>query len=145
MFTRMNAARLSGGLEGLAVSERAYQQALAYAHERTQGRAGGAAPGTSSPIFDHPDVRRMLLLMATGIDAMRLLLYSTAAATDIAHHHADVVVRSAAALRADLLTPLAQAWSTDEGVVPTSLAVQVHGGMGFVEARIDSAAGGENG
>src|SRR3546814_2992303 len=71
MFTMMNAARLSVGLEGLAVSERAYQQALAYAHERTQGRAGGAAPGASSPIFDHPDVRRMLLLMASGIDAMR--------------------------------------------------------------------------
>lgn len=133
MFTMMNAARLSVGLEGLAVSERAYQQALGYARERTQGRAAGAAPGENSPIIDHPDVRRMLLLMASGIDAMRLLLYSTAAATDVARHHPDPERREAAAARVDLLTPLAKAWSTDEGVRLTSLAIQVHGGMGYVE------------
>ena len=133
MFTMMNMARLSVGLEGLAVSQRAYQQALAYAKERTQGRAAGAARGVVSPIIEHPDVRRMLLLMASGIDAMRLLLYSTAAATDAARHHPDPQLREMAAARADLLTPLAKAWSTDEGVRLTSLAVQVHGGMGFVE------------
>jgi alkylation response protein AidB-like acyl-CoA dehydrogenase len=133
MFTMMNAARLSVGLEGLGVSERAYQQALAYARERTQGRAPGAAPGVASPIIDHPDVRRMLLLMASGVDAMRLLLYSTASATDTARHHPEPQTRAAAQERVDLLTPLAKAWPTDEGVRLTSLAVQVHGGMGYVE------------
>src|SRR3546814_15862203 len=104
MFTMMNAARLSVGLEGLAVSERAYQQALAYAHERTQGRAGGAAPGASSPIFDHPDDRWMLLLMASGIAAMLLLIFRTSAAPDRTHQHTDVLLRSAAPLRAAPLT-----------------------------------------
>ena len=133
MFTMMNAARLSVGLEGLAVAERAYQQALAYARERTQGQAPGAERGVASPIIEHPDVRRMLLLMASGIDAMRLLLYTTAAATDTARHHPDPEVRQASQARVDLLTPLAKAWCTDEGVRLTSLAVQVHGGMGYIE------------
>jgi alkylation response protein AidB-like acyl-CoA dehydrogenase len=133
MFTMMNAARLSVGLEGLALSERAYQQALAYARERRQGRVATTPAGESAPIIEHPDVRRMLLLMASGIDAMRLLLYTTAAATDAARHHPDADRRAAAQARVDLLTPLAKAWSTDEGVRLTSLAVQVHGGMGFVE------------
>ena len=164
MFLMMNTARLSIGLEGLAVSERAYQQALAYARERRQGQApspalpgsagspappgsagsaGSAASAVSSasaeagdgpsPIIDHPDVRRMLLVMASGIDAMRVLLYTTAAATDTARHHPDPAVRSAAAARADLLTPLAKAWPTDEGVRLTSVAIQVHGGVGYVE------------
>ena len=131
MFTMMNAARLSIGLQGLSVSERAYQQALAFARERVQGRAPGAAAG--STIIEHPDVARMLLTMASGIDAMRLILYSTAAATDLARAHTEPDRRAAAQARADLLTPIAKAWSTDEGVRLTSLAIQVHGGMGYVE------------
>jgi len=134
MFTAMNAARLAVGLQGLSVGERAYQQALAYATERTQGRAAGSDPGAGpAPIIDHPDVRRMLLLMASGIDAMRLLLYTTAAATDAARSHPDEHVREAAAARVDLLTPIAKAWATDEGVRITSLALQIHGGSGFIE------------
>ncbi|MET0726732.1 MAG: acyl-CoA dehydrogenase [Acidimicrobiales bacterium] len=133
MFTMMNASRLCVGLEGLAVSERAYQQALAYARERRQGRVASTPPGEMAPIIEHPDVRRMLLLMASGIDAMRLLLYSTAAATDAARHHPDASVRASAQARVDLLTPLAKAWPTDEGVRLSSLAVQVHGGAGFIE------------
>ncbi len=133
MFTMMNTARLSVGVQGLAVSERAYQQSLAYAHERRQGRTATTPCGDSAPIVEHPDVRRMLLLMASGIDAMRLLLYCTAAATDIARHHPDEAARRRAQLRVDLLTPLAKAWSTDEGVRLTSLAIQVHGGVGYVE------------
>jgi alkylation response protein AidB-like acyl-CoA dehydrogenase len=133
MFTMMNAARLSVGLEGLGVSERAYQQSLSYARDRTQGQSPGAAPGVSSPIVDHPAVRRMLLMMASGIEAMRALLYATAAATDAARHHPDEQARRSAQSRVDLLTPMAKAWCTDEGVRLTSLAIQVHGGVGYVE------------
>ena len=133
MFTMMNAARLSVGLEGLAVSERTYQEALAYAQERRQGRGADTPPGESAPIIEHPDVRRMLLLMASGIDAMRVLLYTTAAATDASLHHPDAAAQAEAAARVDLLTPLAKAWCTDEGVRLTSLAVQVHGGVGYIE------------
>jgi len=133
MFMMMNFARLSVALQGLAVAERAHQQALAYALDRRQGRAPGAQAGTTSPIIEHPDVRRMLLLQATSIDAMRLLLYSTAATADVAHHHPDTTRRAACQERVDLLTPVAKAWCTDEGVRVASLAVQVHGGSGYVE------------
>jgi alkylation response protein AidB-like acyl-CoA dehydrogenase len=129
MFTMMNAARLQIGLQGLAVAERAYQAARAFADERVQGRTVTGA----ATIVGHPDVRRMLLTMATGIDAMRLLLYRTAAATDLAHHHADDAARADAQALVEVLTPIAKAWSTDEGVRLTSLAVQVFGGMGYVE------------
>lgn len=133
MFTMMNAARLSVGIEGLAIGERAYQHALAYARERRQGRTATTPVGESALIIEHPDVRRMLALMASSLDAMRLLLYATAAATDMAHHHPDSHRRAEAQARVDLLTPLAKAWPTDEGVRLASLAVQVYGGMGFIE------------
>lgn len=133
MFTMMNAARLSIGLEGVAVSERAYQQALAFARTRVQGRAPGAAAGSSTPIIAHPDVRRMLLTISSSIDAARLMVYSAAAALDEAAHHTDKERRQSAQRRADLLTPIAKAWPTDEGVRNTSLALQIHGGMGYVE------------
>ena len=133
MFTMMNQARLSVGLQGLALSERAYQQALQYAHDRRQGRAPGAAAGASSTIVDHPDVRRMLLTMKASIEALRRLTYLNAVEIDRSWHAPDADARAAAAERAALLTPLSKAWGTDLGVELTGLAVQVHGGMGFVE------------
>jgi len=133
MFTMMNNARLSVGVEGLALAERAYQQAAAFGRERRQGRAPGAAPGTQSPIVDHPDVRRMLLTMRALTQAMRALCYVNAEALDLARHHPDEDVRTRADERADVLTPITKAWCTDMGVEVTSLAIQVHGGMGFIE------------
>jgi alkylation response protein AidB-like acyl-CoA dehydrogenase len=133
MFLMMNAARLSVGLEGLAVTERAFQQAHAYAYERTQGRAPGASSEGMTPIVEHPDVARMLVSMRSSIDAMRMLVYSTAVATDLARHHPDADARRAAQTRVDLLTPLTKAWCTDEGTRQASVAIQVHGGMGYVE------------
>jgi len=133
MFTMMNMARLSVGLEGLAVSERAYQQALEYSHERLQGRAPGAAKGESSPIVDHPDIQRTLLDMKSCIDAMRGLCYRNAEALDHASHGKDADDRERGTQLAALLTPLSKAWCTDLGVELTSAGVQVHGGMGFIE------------
>ncbi|MGB5759853.1 MAG: acyl-CoA dehydrogenase [Acidimicrobiales bacterium] len=131
MFTMMNNARLSVGLQGLALSERAYQQALSYAQERLQGTAIGAAPGTSSPIIDHPDVRRMLMTQRAWIDAMRCLIYENAAALDrAANGGPDAEVSRE---WAELLIPLSKSLCTDLGSEMTSLAVQVHGGMGYVE------------
>ena len=133
MFTMMNNARLSVGVQGLAIAERAYQDAVDYANERKQGRALTAAPGTSSPIIEHPDVRRTLLTMKAYIEAMRGLCFLDAAAVDAETHHPDPAGREAAAARAALLTPITKGWCTDLGVELTSMAVQVHGGMGFVE------------
>jgi hypothetical protein len=126
-------ARLSVGLEGRALGERAYPQAVAFTKERRAGRAPGAAPGTSSPIVEHPDVRRMLLTMRATVEAMRALAYCNAEAIDVARHHPDAEVRERAQERADVLTPVTKGWSTDMGVEVTSLAIQVHGGMGYVE------------
>jgi 3-(methylthio)propanoyl-CoA dehydrogenase len=133
MFTMMNNARLSVGIEGLSLAERAYQQALTFAKERHQGRAPGAPKGTSSPIIDHPDVRRMLMTMKASIEAMRALLYLNAECMDLAQHHPDADVRQARNELADLLTPVSKAWSTDLGCEVTSLNIQIHGGMGYVE------------
>ena len=133
MFTMMNAARISVGLEGMAIAERAYQDAREYARERRQGRAIGAEPGVMSPIIEHPDVRRMLLTMRANIEAMRSLLYATATSEDLAEYAADADVRHWHHNAVALLTPIVKAWSTDLGVEMTSLAVQVFGGMGFVE------------
>ena len=131
MFTMMNNARLSVGLQGLALSERAYQQALSYAQERLQGTAIGAAPGTSSPIIDHPDVRRMLMTQRAWIDAMRCLIYENAAALDRAANGGPDAETSRE--WAELLIPLSKSLCTDLGSEMASLAVQVHGGMGYVE------------
>ena len=133
MFTMMNNARLSVGVEGLALGEAAYQRAVAYARERRQGRAVGAAKGTSSPIIDHADIRRTLLTMRAHIEAMRSLLYLNAEAIDLARHHGDAAVREASQELVELLTPISKAWSTDLGCRLTSDAVQVHGGMGYIE------------
>lgn len=133
MFTMMNQARLSVGLQGLALSERSYQQALAFSQERRQGRAIGSAPGTSSPIIEHPDVRRMLMTMRSTIGAMRALLYANAEALDLASHHPDADVRTRQDEIAQLYTPLSKAWCTDMSIDLTGLGVQIHGGMGFIE------------
>ena len=133
MFTMMNSARLSVGLEGLAVAERAYQQAVQYSLERLQGSRPDQAKGESAPIVEHPDVRRMLLTMKAYIEAMRCLCYLNARALDDSHHAADPEVARAGHELADLLTPLSKAWCTDLGNELTSLNVQIHGGAGFIE------------
>lgn len=133
MFTMMNDARLHVGLEGLGLSVRAYQLALDYAKERKQGRAIGAPRDQSSPIIEHPDVRRMLMTMKANIEAMRALILDTSAAGDRSAHGADEEKRIVASNRAALLTPIAKAWATDLGVELTSIGVQIHGGMGFIE------------
>ncbi|MXZ98855.1 MAG: acyl-CoA dehydrogenase [Acidimicrobiaceae bacterium] len=133
MFTMMNHARLSVGLEGVAIAERSYQQALAHAHERRQGRAPGAPAGESSAIIDHPDVRRMLLDMRSSISAMRGLAYRNAEAIDRASHESDASQRQSADEQAALLTPLSKAWATNVGCELVSVGLQVHGGMGFIE------------
>ncbi len=131
MFTMMNNARLSVGLQGLAVAERAYQQAVAYAIERQQGTAVGGAPGTQSPIIDHADVRRLLMTQRAWIDAMRCLIYENAAAIDRSGLGGDDGERQRE--WTDLLIPLSKGLCTDLGSELTSLAIQVHGGMGYVE------------
>jgi 3-(methylthio)propanoyl-CoA dehydrogenase len=133
MFTMMNDARLGVGLQGVAIAERAYQQSLAYAQERRQGRGPASAPGEQAPIVDHADVRRMLLTQKASIEAMRAVCYANAHALDQAEHADDPVVREQQAKLADLLTPLSKSWSTDLGVELTSLALQIQGGMGYVE------------
>jgi alkylation response protein AidB-like acyl-CoA dehydrogenase len=133
MFTMMNNARLSVGLEGLSLSERAFQMAVEYAKERKQGRAPGAAAGVQSAIIDHPDVRRMLLTMQASIEALRGVVYLNAAAIDRATHGATDADREAGQELADLLTPVSKGWGTDLGVELTSLAIQVYGGMGYIE------------
>lgn len=131
MFTMMNNARLAVALQGVGIAERAYQQALAYAAERRQGRAPGS--GEMSPIIMHPDVKRMLLTMRGYTRAARAICYMTADAIDRAHLSASPEDRAKASARAALLTPIAKAFSTDIGIEVASLGVQVHGGMGYVE------------
>ncbi len=135
MFTMMNDARLGVGLQGLGIAERAYQQAREYAGERRQGKAPGDDDlvDGQSRIVAHPDVRRMLATMRASIEAMRALTYANAAATDRAAHHPDEAERDHARKLADLYTPLSKAWCTDLGVELTSTAIQVYGGMGYVE------------
>jgi len=132
MFTMMNNARLCVGLEGVAIAERAYQQARDYARERVQSRAlaNGDTPVT---IIHHPGVRRKLLTMRAVTEAGRALAYETAAAMDIARRHPDPGERDRAHARADLLTPVVKAWCTDMGCEVASMGIQVHGGMGYVE------------
>lgn len=133
MFTMMNQARLSVGLQGLSLGDRAYQKALQYATERRQGRAPGAPAGESSRIIDHPDVKRMLLTMKTTLEALRRMTYWNAACLDVAKHHPDADEREWAADFAALLTPMSKGWGTDVAVELTGLAVQIHGGMGYIE------------
>ncbi|WP_114087122.1 acyl-CoA dehydrogenase [Thalassospira profundimaris] len=130
MFTMMNNARLAVGQQGIAIGERAYQQALAYARTRIQGRD---ATGTPCPILYHPDIARMLLRMRASTEAARMMALYAAKQIDIAHHHQDGSTSRKAQARADLLIPMIKAWATDLGVENASLGIQVHGGMGFIE------------
>ncbi len=131
MFTMMNRARLATGLEGVAVSERATQQALSYARERKQGRAAGYEG--SAPIIAHPDVQRMLTRMRTLTAASRALAYAAASAIDRAEHNDDRDDQKYWDIRASWLTPVVKAFCTDAGCEVAYLGIQVHGGMGFIE------------
>ncbi len=133
MFTMMNQARLGVGLEGVGIADRAYQQALAFAQERKQGKAPGKTSDGMDAIIVHPDVKRMLLQMRAMTAAARTICYATAVALDIAARSTDPKARAAGAARGALLTPIAKAFSTDIGNEVTSLGVQIHGGMGFIE------------
>lgn len=133
MFTMMNHARLNVGLEGVGVSERSYQHALAYARERIQGKIIGDKSGEKKPILHHPDVRRMLMDMKSRTEAGRALAYYVAGSMDRAKSHPDADVRAANQRRLELLTPVVKGWCTENAQGITWNGVQVHGGMGFIE------------
>ena len=133
MFTMMNNARLAVGLSGVAIGELAYQNALAYSQERVQGRPLGTPQDEVTPIFGHADIRRMLMTMKAQVEAMRALVLENAYALDVAKNHPDEETRNEYNLYADLLTPVSKAWATDLGNEVTSMAIQVYGGMGYIE------------
>jgi 3-(methylthio)propanoyl-CoA dehydrogenase len=130
MFTMMNEARLKVGIEGLGVSEAAYQHALYYAKDRVQGRDSA---GQKAAIIKHADVRRMLMTMKSLTEAMRAYSYNEAVNFDIAHHHPDRELGAAMQRRVDLMIPVIKGWMTEIGQEVASLGVQIHGGMGYVE------------
>ncbi len=132
MFVMMNSARLHVGLQGVAIAERAYQRALAYAKQRRQGRAEGVSEYPAR-IVDHADVRRHLLAMKAWIEAGRGICLMAGVAGDRAGALAEPEDRAAALRRLELLVPIAKAWCTDRGVDAASLGLQLHGGMGFIE------------
>jgi alkylation response protein AidB-like acyl-CoA dehydrogenase len=133
MFIMMNAARYSVGIEGVGISERAYQTALAYARERIQGTEAGVRGGPRVPIVRHPDVRRMLLLMKSQTEAMRALAGVIAVSLDTARLHPRVEERERHQAIADLMIPVIKGWCTENSIDIASLGIQVHGGVGFVE------------
>jgi len=133
MFTMMNNARLSVGIQGLAIAERAYQQAADFARSRVQSKDDGSAKPESVSIVHHADVRRMLMTMRAQIEAMRALGYYTAAGIDGALRHPDKETARKTQDRVDLLIPIVKAWFTDLGNEIASTGVQIHGGMGFIE------------
>jgi alkylation response protein AidB-like acyl-CoA dehydrogenase len=133
MFIMMNSARLSVGLEGYAMGERAFQHAIDWARDRIQGKPPVAQPSGPAPIINHPDVKRMLLTMKSSTEAGRALALYAAFQLDLAGHSADEKQRVAAQARADLLIPIVKGWCTEVGNEMTAIGVQIHGGMGFVE------------
>jgi alkylation response protein AidB-like acyl-CoA dehydrogenase len=134
MFIMMNAARLSVGLEGYALAERAYQQAADWGRTRIQGKPPVASKdGKALPIAHHPDVKRMLLTMRSQVEAMRALGLYAALQLDLGAAHPDEAQRAAAKARGELLIPIVKGWSTETGIELASLGIQVHGGMGFIE------------
>ena len=133
MFIMMNEARFAVGMEGLALSERAYQHARAYAKDRIQGTELGVRGGPKVSIIHHPDVRRMLMSMKSQTEAMRALAYVVGAATDAAHRHPDESVRERNRAFVDLMIPVVKGWCTENSIEIASTGVQVHGGMGFIE------------
>ncbi len=133
MFVMMNSARLDVGLQGVGVAERAFQRALAFAQDRRQGRAPGDKTGDMIPIYDHADVRRMLLDMKAMVEGARGICYANAVAYDLARHAPDEGERRKASALEGLLTPISKAWSTDRANDVASIGVQIHGGMGYIE------------
>jgi alkylation response protein AidB-like acyl-CoA dehydrogenase len=132
MFIMMNAARFLVGIQGVAVAERAYQQAAQFARERLQSRAVQGSSGPV-PIVEHPDVRRMLMLMRSQTQAARAVAYWAAAQSDLAHAHTDPQAREKAQAVYEYLVPIVKGWSTEMAVEVASLGIQVHGGMGYIE------------
>lgn len=133
MFIMMNAARYAVGMQGIAVAERAYQQAVAYARDRVQSRPVDGSLKTSAPIIHHPDVRRMLMTMRAYTEGCRAMASVAAAAYDAAHHHPDAEARKTHQAFYEFMVPLVKGYSTEMSLEVTSLGVQVHGGMGFIE------------
>ena len=132
MFIMMNAARFQVGMQGIAVCERAYQHAAAYAKERLQSRAVEGSAGPVA-IIRHPDVRRLLMFMRANTEAARAVAYVAAGYNDLAHHHPDAGARTTAKAAYDYLVPIVKGWPTEASIDVTSAGVQVHGGMGFIE------------
>ena len=133
MFIMMNAARYGVGVQGIAIAERAYQKAVSFAKERIQSRpVDGSLPG-AGPIIHHPDVKRMLMTMRAYTEGCRALSSVAAAAFDAAHHHADADTRKQNQAFYEFMVPLIKGYSTEMSLEVTSLGVQVHGGMGFIE------------
>ena len=132
MFVMMNAARFQVGMQGIAVSDRAYQKAVSYAKDRVQSRA---IEGSSGPvaIIQHPDVRRMLMFMRANTEAARAIAYVAAGYHDVAHHHPDAAARKEAQAAYEYVVPIVKGWSTEMSIDVASTGVQVHGGMGFIE------------
>jgi 3-(methylthio)propanoyl-CoA dehydrogenase len=133
MFIMMNAARYAVGVQGIAIAERAYQKAVQYAKDRVQSRPVDGSMATSAPIIHHPDVKRMLMTMRANTEGCRALAAGAAAAFDAAHHHPDAEVRKQNAAFYEFMVPLVKGYSTEMSLEVTSLGVQVHGGMGFIE------------
>jgi len=133
MFIMMNAARYAVGVQGIAVAERAYQRAVAYARERVQSRPVDGSVAGSAPIIHHPDVRRMLMTMRALTEGCRAMAAVAASAYDAAHHHPDEQTRKDNQIFYEFLVPLVKGYSTEMSQEVTSLGVQVHGGMGFIE------------
>ena len=133
MFTMMNSARLNVGVQGVGIAERAYQQALAFAKERKQGKAIDAKGPGPHAIILHPDIQRSLSMMKAKIAAARAICMACAVAADLSEYSEDPEERAAAKRREELLTPIAKGWSTDVGVEVASMGIQIHGGMGYIE------------
>ncbi len=133
MFIMMNSARYAVGMQGIAIAERAYQKAVAFAHDRVQSRPVDGSIKASAPIIHHPDVRRMLMTMRAYTEGCRAMATVAAAAYDTSHHHADAAVRQQSLAFYEFMVPLVKGYSTEMSQEVTSLGVQVHGGMGFIE------------
>jgi len=133
MFIMMNAARYAVGVQGIAVADRAYQKAVQYARDRVQSRPVDGSLSAAAPIIHHPDVRRMLMTMRAYTEGCRAMAAVAAAAYDAAHHHPDAAVRQESQTFYEFLVPLVKGYSTEMSLEVTSLGVQIHGGMGFIE------------
>jgi hypothetical protein len=133
MFIMMNAARYAVGVQGIAIAERSYQRAVQYARDRVQSRPVDGSLPAAGPIIHHPDVRRMLMTMRAYTEGCRAMAATAAAAYDASHHHPDAEVRKQNLAFYEFMVPLVKGYSTEMSLEVTSLGVQVHGGMGFIE------------